>query len=409
MSDSLLNHNEKRFAFILFSILPIAIIAGSAILNLIISFIDLYFLFIIIKKKNTKILLDKILILFLFLWILLILNSILIANTPDSIIRTSGFIRFILLIFAFKFFYGEDPIYFKKFVLGFWFIIFLIVTVDIFFEFFMGFNLLGFESDYNGRIASFTGNELKIGNYYFGFILFSLSYVYISLNKYSKSYFYLFALIFLITSFIIGERSNFLKVLIILTTFIFLINNKNYFKKILTIFIFLIISSIIIFSNNFFKSRFIVEILDPIREKGINKFVKETKHGQHFEIAKNIYEKNKIFGVGIKNFRNESKKIEYHSDRTLEQGVTSHPHQIHYEFLSETGLAGYLIFILFFVVSIYIGLKKFLKNKTNIFALSSSLFLMATFLPILPSGSFFTSYSASIFWINYMFLLKRED
>ena len=57
---------------------------------------------------------------------------------PDSIIRTSGFIRFILLIFAFKFFYGEDPIYFKKFVLGFWFIIFLIVTVDIFFEFFMG-------------------------------------------------------------------------------------------------------------------------------------------------------------------------------------------------------------------------------------------------------------------------------
>ena len=54
MSDSLLNHNEKRFAFILFSILPIAIIAGSAILNLIISFIDLYFLFIIIKKKKHK-------------------------------------------------------------------------------------------------------------------------------------------------------------------------------------------------------------------------------------------------------------------------------------------------------------------------------------------------------------------
>ena len=115
----------------------------------------------------------------------------------------------------------------------------------------MGFNLLGFESDYNRRIASFTGNELKIGNYYFGFILFSLSYVYISLNKYSKSYFYLFALIFLITSFIIGERSNFLKVLIILTTFIFLINNKNYFKKILTIFIFDNFINSIIFSNNF--------------------------------------------------------------------------------------------------------------------------------------------------------------
>ena len=73
--------------------------------------------------------------------------------------------------------------------------------------------------------------NLKLETIISDLFFFSLSYVYISLNKYSKSYFYLFALIFLITSFIIGERSNFLKVLIILTTFIFLINNKNYFKK----------------------------------------------------------------------------------------------------------------------------------------------------------------------------------
>ena len=401
--------NENRIAYILFSILPISIIAGSAILNILILFIDLYFIFLIIKKKETKILLNKIFISFILLWILLILNSIFVANTFDSLIRTFGFIRFIILIFAFKFFFDGKIEFFKKFVLGFWFLIFLIVTIDIFFEFFMGFNLLGFSSDYNGRIASFTGDELKIGNYYFGFILFALSYIYIYFNKYNKAYFYIFALIFLITSFIIGERSNFFKVLLILTAFIFLINNQNYIKKILTIFVFFIISLIIVSNNSFFKSRFVIEILDPIGEKGINKFIKETKHGQHFEIAKNIYSKNKIFGVGIKNFRNESKKIEYHSDRTLEHGIASHPHQIHYEFLSETGLVGYSLFLLFFIFSIFIGLKKFLINRNNIFALSSTLFLIATFLPILPTGSFFTSYSASIFWINYIFLLKIKD
>ena len=400
--------NENRIAYILFSILPISIIAGSAILNILILFIDLYFIFLIIKKKETKILLNKIFISFILLWILLILNSIFVANTFDSLIRTFGFIRFIILIFAFKFFFDGKIEFFKKFVLGFWFLIFLIVTIDIFFEFFMGFNLLGFSSDYNGRIASFTGDELKIGNYYFGFILLALSYIYINFNKYNKSYFYIFALIFLITSFIIGERSNFAKVLLIVTTFLFLINNQNYIKKILTIFIFMIISSIIISSNNFFKSRFIIEILDPIREKGINKFINETKHGQHFEIAKNIYSKNKIFGVGIKNFRNESKKPEYHSDRTLEQGVTSHPHQIHYEFLSETGIIGYVVFIFFFILSILYGIKVFLKDKRNIIHLSSALFLISSMLPILPSGSFFTSYTAAIFWINYSFLLINE-
>lgn len=404
-----ININENKVAYVLFSILPISIIAGSAVLNILILFIDLYFIFVIIKKKEAKILLNKIFILFILLWILLMLNSILIANTFDSFIRTFGFIRFIIFIFAFKFFFDGKLEFFKKYVLGFWFIIFLIVTIDIFFEFFLGYNLLGFSSDYNGRIASFTGDELKIGNYYFGFILIALSYIYIYFNKYNKAYFYIFALIFLITSFIIGERSNFFKVLLMLTAFIFLINNQNYIKKILTIFIFLIISSIIVSSNSFFKSRFIIEILDPIREKGINNFIKETKHGQHFEIAKNIYSKNKIFGVGIKNFRSESKKIEYHSDRTLDQGITTHPHQIHYEFLSETGLMGYSLFLLFFIFSIFIGLKKFFINRNNIFALSSTLFLMATFLPILPSGSFFTSYSASIFWINYIFLLKIKD
>ena len=52
-------------------------------------------------------------------------------------------------------------------------IIYIIVTIDIIFEFVVGYNLLGLKSTYPGRIASFTGDEMKIGAYFYGFLIFS--------------------------------------------------------------------------------------------------------------------------------------------------------------------------------------------------------------------------------------------
>ncbi len=400
--------NEDKFICLLFSIFPISLILGSAVVNSVILLIDLYFIVEIFYKKKINYFSNRIFYIFILIWTLLLLNSIFIANTLESLIRTGGFLRFILLIFAFKYYFEKNDEYFKKLIFGIWFIVFLIVTIDIYIEFFSGTNILGFKALYPGRIASFTGDELKIGNYYFGFILLSLSFIYFNFHKKNRYVFYISALIFLLTSFIIGERSNFIKVFIIISIFIFLINKQNYFKKISILIVFTMLSSSIIFSNEFFKSRFVEEIFLPLKEKGITKFVAETKHGLHFEIAKNIFKQNTTFGIGIKNFRNESKNIKYHSTRTLDQGIANHPHQIHLEFLSETGLIGYIIFLFFFLYSIFYGLKLFFKNR-NIFALSSSLFLFATFLPLLPSGSFFTSYSATIFWINYSFLITKNE
>ena len=49
----------------------------------------------------------------------------------------------------------------------------------------------------------------------------------------------------------------------------------------------------------------------------------------------------------------------------------------------------------------------FVKSK-NILNLSAFIFVLATILPIIPSGSFFTSYTATLFWINFSFLLKKK-
>ena len=114
-------------------------------------------------------------------------------------------------------------------------------------------------------------------------------------------------------------------------------------------------------------------------------------------------------GIGLKNFRKISgdakyKNVDY---QYTDYRQTTHPHQIHFEILSELGLIGYILFGLFFYISISICFKTYIKSK-NLFQLSSLLFIIATIIPLLPSGSFFTTYTASIFWVNYGLLFYKK-
>ena len=409
-----IKNNEYKILSLVLAILPATLILGSAASNTLILFTNFYFIYDIYKKKKIDFIINKTFFIFIFIWILLLLNSILIANNHESFIRSFGFLRFVLLIFIIKYYFENADENLKKTVFTVWFITFAVVTIDIFIEFYTGSNILGIKSAYNGRIASFTGDELKIGNYYYGFILLTLSYYYKNYFKNSEIFFYILIIVFIITSLLIGERSNFVRTLLMCSFFIVLVDRKNFIKKIFLILGILIITLITILNNSFYKSRIVDEIIFPIKENGISNFVKDSRHGSHYELAKNIFKKNYIYGVGIKNYRNESKKSEYQTYNTL--GVyrpdgysgtsTTHPHQIHYEFLSETGIVGYIVFIIFFGYSIIFGFKSFFKNKDPLI-LASTLFIATTALPLIPSGSFFTSFSASIFWINYSFLLVR--
>merc|ERR1712086_609399 len=68
----------------------------------------------------------------------------------------------------------------KKIYLG----LLILIIVDVLKEYFSGTNFLGFNTDYSGRIASFTGSELIIGYIFSFLILFSFGYFFnIKINK----------------------------------------------------------------------------------------------------------------------------------------------------------------------------------------------------------------------------------
>ena len=74
-------------------------------------------------------------------------------------------------------------------------------------------------------------------------------------------------------------------------------------------------------------------------------------------------------------------------------------HQTYLEFLSEHGIFGTTVILLIFYLLIFSKFKLFFKSYKNI-QLGTFIYLLFAFSPFLPSGSFFSDYSITLFFIN---------
>lgn len=375
----------------LICLLPVCLFVGTLISNLMVIIIVFFYLLVCFKEKNFYFLKDNNFRFLVIIYLYLICNAIFIAENNESIIRALGFIRFVLLAYAISFYLNKN----ENKIIKFWSFIFLIVSIDLMLEYFNGQNILGFSANYPGRLAGFTGDELKIGGYYFGFIFLALSYF----NNFNKKLFFILLITFLITSLLIGERSNFLKIVLMCFIFVSVVYKKPFYKKFLAFAIFSLISILIIINTPALKSKFYFHIFKDViqlfKEEKLNKenLIKKNNHFPHYNDALAIFKNNPWYGVGLKKFRYEKNVM------------TTHPHQTHFELLSELGLIGYILILSNIIFLLW--RRKYLKN--NLYKISSILFLVATLIPILPSGSFFTSYTATIFWINYSFLINYKQ
>jgi O-antigen ligase len=189
--------------------------------------------------------------------------------------------------------------------------------------------------------------------------------------------------------------------------FFFLIE-KNRIKRIISITLFIVVV-ILAFNSQTTKERF-SQALGAVwnENREITKSLLNTQYGSHYYAAIKIFEENKIFGIGIRNFRYVSGDPKFQD--TNNESVWSkhswapHPHQYHFEFLSETGIVGYLIFIFTFFYLIFKSIINYRKNN-NLYQLSAILFVVTSLIPIIPTGSFFSPFGATIFWLNCAIML----
>ena len=395
-----LNH---FYSILIISCFPIFILFSSLLTNLFT--VILIFFFLNEIKFNPKYLVkDKILFLLILFWFFILISLFTSIYVENSISRSLGFVRFILLAYAVAYYIGLNDFRYYKIIILIWFLIFFISSVDLFIEYILGFNLLGNVSYMPGRLSGFLGDELKIGNYYLGFYFLILAF---SIQFFKKQFLSFFIIIFFsLIAFLIGERANFIK--IILGLLIFLIFYEQIILKYKIIFFGLMISVAIIFVNlnDEFKTRYKKQLYTPLKTEGVYNYLKGIPYGAHFSTAYEIFKENPISGIGLKNFYFECGKDKYINKEFVfnHARCSTHPHQLHLEILSHIGIFGYLVFICLFFHLIYFGFQNYLRNKNPYLLASLTFILVSIFTPV-PSGSFFTTYGATIFWLNFGLVL----
>jgi O-antigen ligase len=244
-----------------------------------------------------------------------------------------------------------------------------------------------------------------MGSYVSKFFFLIIPFIYEFFKK-SKFYFLQFLIIpiFLFSILISGDRMPFIHFLVGLSIYYSYLLLKK--KRLLEI---LICLGLILFSFTF-NSRIVDRYGSIFHDQhGIGKLqILDSHWGAHYVTAWDIFKNNKIFGSGIKTFRLECSKDIYSKIDVQKINIrcSTHPHNIVFELLSDTGLIGLLSF----------GILCFLIIKNIIFEYKNIGLIIAFFIVIWPlgtSGSLFSSWNGSVVWfvlsLIYSQILKDED
>ena len=388
------NTSIDNYFLILFSILPLTIVIGSAASTLNIILIDLFFIALILKKKNYFFFKSKIVIYLFYFYLYLIFNSFISIDFREGFLRNFGFIRFIILFIAFNYFF-IDKIFFRK-VLSFWLIFISIVLIDVYVESFSGNNILGYSGEkynYSVRIVSFFKDEPIVGSYLSGFFLLLIGYLFNESFDKKFSLIILFLFLVIIAIFLTGERSSAIRSFLGLGFFLFFFKMKK-FKYKFILFSILFASILIIITNStFLKNRY-----SHVQHTYLNK---DSIYLKLYSSGFQVFQNNKIFGVGNKNYRVETCKEKNKIEETNASKYlcNTHPHQVYIELLSEHGIVGSII-ILFILYKLIFSKARETIRSNNYLKLGSLSYIIFIFTPLIPSGAFFGNFLITIFMIN---------
>lgn len=409
--------SKENLINIFLLIIPISYIFGNFALNLniiILILISLYFFKgKIFSNKFSN--LDKIIVFFFFyIFANGIYNNF--FNLPEDVkgnfilIKSFFFMRILILYFILKFLIKEKVIKLEK-IFKFYSFVVIFVCLDLFFQFFVGFDLFGFEGT-SRRLSGPFGDELIAGSFIQRFFIFPLyaAIFFFSSKKNWVSNLLIFFIINLSALGILlsGNRMPFLLFSMMLTFFFFF---KPEVRKpfLLTIVCLILSFSYLLNSNINFSAHYsniLVEtkkIADYMQLKisGENMLHLKSTYIKEIESGILTWQENKILGGGIKSFYNVCSKIDPEK-WTLSGGVNcnQHPHNYYLETAANLGVLGLLIFLIMIFKIIWLSLKKCfsIKNSksTKSLIISFLIVFVAEIFPLKTTGSLFTT-SNSIF------------
>ncbi len=403
--------------FKIYYLLPIFLISGPFLSDLLVSLTSLFFLFYFYRYEK-KYIINKYTLYFFLAYCFLIFVSLFSVDKLISLKSTIPYFRFFLFSLIIWYCLEKKILNLKIF----YFLLAIIISIfffDSLLQFIYGFNILGQVSPLNYRITSFFGDEAKMGSYIFKiYILFSFINLLIKIN-YQKIIFSIITALAIVLVIMSGDRTPFFLMFIYFVILSFVFINKNNF---INLFIFFILSFFLIFTNEVLKNRIILMTISgffttlenfnqdkinkkvEIQDQNLNKlkFYISDDHHSHFLSSKKIFLDNLLVGTGPNTFRIVCNKEDYYIKKN---SCSTHPHNYYLQLSSETGIVGLSILIVIFLYSIYQIIKKiFVKKKNNSFVFIY-IYIFIILFPLSPNGNFFNNWLSIINYLPFGFFI----
>ena len=401
----MVNNLFFKLNIFLIILIPIALITGPFLPDLMISISGIITIYYLIKRKFNSFLFNHYIIKFLLIFYIYILILSLFSSNIILSLESS--------LFYFRFIFFSLTIYFllthyKKFKIYFFYILLftiLIVSTDGVVEFFLNVNFLSLfnydmyinSASIHSRLSSLFRDEWVIGSYLVR-LMPILIYLYLNINlgKNLKKIFFLTIFLSSLAIILSGERAA-----LIYLFLLFFIFSIFYIKKIKKYKLFI-----------FLPVLFLIFLIPLLNDKLKNRVMHGFENYTSLNIENNIYLKyydssikmfldKPFFGHGPKMFRVVCKK---YIQNDTNYGCSTHPHNNYVQLLGETGFIGFLFLLISFIYFTTNLFKFFLfDNQYDLKKYLSSVVLLILFIinlqPLIPTNNFFGN------WINIFYYL----
>tara|TARA_B100000029_G_C17580612_1_gene959533 strand:- start:60 stop:1502 length:1443 start_codon:yes stop_codon:yes gene_type:complete len=361
----------------------------------------------------------------------------------DPIIKSLLLFRFLILIFVIDALIFNKILDLKKFFLSS-LICTSFVGFDIIIQYLTGTDLFGYKTLHDQSLwnSGPFGDEKIAGGYLKNFSFFAFIYVFVTCkNKNLKNFLSIFILTFLLTAALLaGNRMPMLLFLFGCVLMFLFIKNLRFVISLSLICFFSLFLIIIKLDSNykdsytrFFGDLNFMELIDKNKKNNQENseeksfeiidgkyssvdvpkdliFLKYSGYNQIYRTSIMLWKERPLTGSGLKSLRIKCWYLLEEDTRKFgvrPQNIAcgNHSHHYYLQLLSEAGLIGTILLVIFFFILVkdsFYYIKKY-NQKENLYSILIIPIIISIFLEIWPlrsSGSFFTNWNATFFWLN---------
>ena len=406
------NSTDVTLFSILFLIIPIALITGPAIPDIILSLIAFYFLIKSVLFKQWNYYKNPIFFGFFIFSCYGIIRSLFSDMPIESLTNEGSLFYFRYIFFAMGTWYLLDNnAHLSKCLLIISIACLILICFDGLYQYLTGINFFGFKAISSFRITGLFGNEPIMGRYIALLSIFIFALLYQNLKKTKMNF--IISIIFLVMCevivFLSGERVPFFYVSFFTILIVIFIPQYRVYR-IVGVFVSVFIILGILEVNPNAKERMITQTINEMNETLIPFLPYNIGYEEHYKSAIKMFNDYPLFGIGTNTFRFQSQKSKYNSSTT---DINSHPHSFYLQALAELGIFGLLFLITFFMYLSYFIMKQLsimMKiNKSKHIPFNQFLFIILIFTywwPFIPHMSLYNNWNNVLIMLPLGFLMR---